>query len=434
MSAHAVAVERASLAGRRRLRGALMGAPLLSGAMVLSGALTYAYHVLAARSLGAHGYGQIAILWGAIFVAAIVLFRPLEQTASRAIADRLARGHEIRSVLRSVALVAAVILALVVGAFALAWREINERVFLGDATLTAMLLAGIAAYGLAYVVRGLLGGGRWFGGYGIALVADAVCRLLVAAPLVLVASRGTAAAALVAAGLGGAIFPVVFGRRLLRGMLARRAGPAFHASTAVAFAAPASVIAAADQLLTNGAPLLVAVGNGSDASAAAGLVMAATLLVRAPVYVFQGFAAALLPNFTHLHATEDLSLFRRAVLRTAGFLLLAGGAIVAFAATVGPAAMGIYGPGFTAGRNELILLGAGVASYLAASTFSQALLALDLGARAAAAWAISALSFVVLYAVVHGSELARISTAFALATTLGLVLLAAALVWTRRPA
>ena len=428
MSANVAAVERSSLAARRRLLGPLAGAPLLSVAMVASGVLTYAYHFLVARTLGPDGYGQIAILWAAMFVAAIVIFRPLEQTASRAVADRLARGLEIRSVLRSVTLIGAGALALTCAVFALAWSEISQRVFLGDSGLTAALLLGIAAYGLAYVVRGLLGGARWFGGYAIALLADAICRLLVAAPLVLYASQSAAAAALVAAGLGGMIFPIVFGRRLLRRILANQGGEAFHAGSAVAFAVPASVIAAADQLLTNGAPLLVIAGNGSDGTAAAGLVMAATLLVRAPVYVFQGLAAALLPNFTHLHATEDAARFRRAVVRVAAFLLLAGGAIVAFAGTVGPKAMSLYGPGFEAGRGELILLGAGVAFYLAASTFSQALLAVDRGARAAVAWVVASAAFIAFYAALPGSELERISLAFAIATFVDLILLAAFLV------
>lgn len=429
MSSQAAAVTRAKLADGRRLRGALAGAPVLSLAMLASGVLTYAYHVLAARTLGPHAYGQIAILWGAIFVAAIVLFRPLEQTASRAVADRLARGEDVRSVLRSVLLIGGAALGLAAGICALAWSAISERIFLGNQTMTAMLLAGIGAYGLAYVARGLFGGARWFGGYAIALVADAVCRLLVAAPLVLVASQGTAAAALVAAGLGGAFFPVLFGRRFFRAMLAHRTGPTFHAGAALAFAAPATVIAAADQLLTNGAPLLVVIGNGTDGSSAAGLVMAATLLVRGPVFVFQGLAAALLPNFTHLQATENAALFRRAVTRTAGFLFGAGVAIVAFAATVGPAAMSIYGSGFEAGRTELTLLGAGVACYLAASTFSQALLAVDLGARAAAAWAVAAVGFIALYVAVPGSELTRISVAFATAMLAGLVLLGLAVAW-----
>ena len=70
--------------------------------MVVSGVLTYAFHVLAARTLGPSAYGQIAVLWGAIFLGAIVLFRPIEQTTSRSIADRLAREEDASSVLRPV--------------------------------------------------------------------------------------------------------------------------------------------------------------------------------------------------------------------------------------------------------------------------------------------------------------------------------------------
>jgi O-antigen/teichoic acid export membrane protein len=395
--------------------------------MVVSGALAYAFHVIAARTLGPHAYGQVAILWAAIFLVAIMLFRPLEQTASRAVADRLARGDEVRSVLRAVGLATATIALLGAVVTALAWGEITERIFLGNDYMTALLAAGIAAYGLQYITRGMLAGSRWFGGYGLGLVADALGRLLVAAPLVFVASQSLAALALVAAGLAGALVPLVVGRKVLRTLFAAHSGPGFGAGAAFAFAAPATIIAAADQLLTNGAPLLVIAGNGKEASAAAGLVLAATMLVRAPLYVFQGLAASLLPNLTHLAAVQELARFRRAVVRTSLFLLGGGAVIVAGAATLGPAAMGIYGSEFVAGRTELSLLGAGVGFYLAAATISQALLALDNGRSAAAAWGLSALAFVGAYAALPGGELMRVSLAFAVATLFGLLLIAAVL-------
>src|ERR1051325_5108902 len=99
MSAQAAAIP---VVTPERRRATFAGAWLLSGAMALSGVLTYAFHVLAARTLGAAASGQIAILWGGIFLVAIVLFRPLEQTLSRAIADGLARGEEVRAVIRCV--------------------------------------------------------------------------------------------------------------------------------------------------------------------------------------------------------------------------------------------------------------------------------------------------------------------------------------------
>jgi O-antigen/teichoic acid export membrane protein len=405
---------------------AATGAWLLSAGMLASGVLTYAFHVLAARSLGPAAYGQIAVLWAAMFIASIMLFRPLEQTTSRALADRRARGEEVATVLRSIASVSVVALLLIVLGTALAWTPIANALFDGDNALTALLLAGIGAYGASYLVRGVLGGVRWFGGYGLCLLADAIVRLVVAAPLIVVASELTAGVAVVAAGIGGALAPLVLARGRLRGTGRGGAAPAFHTGSALAFAAPAVAIAAADQLLVNGAPLLVTLGSGTAAGSTAGVVFAATMLVRAPVYVFQGVAAALLPNLTDLNARASRAEFRRAVARTSAFMLASGAVIVVGATLLGPAAMRLlYGEGFDATRLELALLGAGVAFYLAASTCSQALLALGCVRRAAAAWILSALLFVGAYAVAPGDALERISIAFALATLVDFAVLAA---------
>ena len=428
MSTHAATIERPPLrAGRRPLQGAW----LLSAGMLASGALTYLFHVLAARSLGPAAYGQIAVLWAAMFITAVMLFRPLEQTASRALADRRARGVEGRSVLRSVAAIGAAALTAVVAGAAIAWGPLAKVLFGGDSTLMAMLVAGVVAYAAAYLIRGLLGGIRWFGGYGICLLADSVVRLVIAAPLIVVASRFTAGVAVVAAGVGGALAPLLLGRARLRGAADGRPAPPFRAAAVLAFAAPATAIAAADQLLVNGGPLLVTLGSGRGAGSTAGVVFAATMLVRAPVYVFQGLAASLLPNLTDLHARADRLEFRRAVARTARFLLASGAAIVLGAALFGPEAMRVlYGAGFDAGRTELGLLGAGVGFYLAASTCSQALLALDSARRAAVAWSGTAAIFVGVYALAPGGALTRISVAFAVAAFADLAALAVML--TRR--
>jgi O-antigen/teichoic acid export membrane protein len=363
-----------------------------------------------------------------MFLVAIVLFRPIEQTTSRAVADRLARGEEVRSVLRAASVLAAalvVVAAILTVAF---WSTITERLFVGDEAMALMLVAGVVAYGGSYFVRGILGGTRWFAGYSLGLLVDSVARLAVAAPLLFVASKLTAAAAVVLAGVAGAALPLLIGRRHLRGLTARGPGKPFRLPDAAAFAGPAGVIAGADQLFVNGGPLLVVVAGGPGATRAAGIVFAATMLVRAPVYVFQGLAAALLPNLTHLHATAGAGSFRRAVLRTVAFMLGCGGLIAAGMAFAGPTAMrSLYGADFEAARSDLIVLGVGVGFYLAASTISQALLAIDEASRAAVAWSLSAASFVALYAILPGSDLGRVSAAFTGATVLCLVLLASLL-------
>jgi O-antigen/teichoic acid export membrane protein len=418
----------AAVAGDLRARpphrsASFSGAWLLSGAMVVSGVLTYAFHVLAARTLGPSAYGQIAVLWGAIFLGAIVLFRPIEQTTSRSIADRLARGEEAAPVVRPILALSATLMAVIAVAAALAWRPLTDHLFAGDNAMTAMLVGGTLAYGLSYVVRGLVGGVRWFRGYGLGLLSDSVGRLAVAAPLVFIASKSLAAFAVVVAGVVGALVPLYFGRRELEVLRAEgRGSGGFRTVSALSFAAPASLMAGADQVLVNGAPLLVVLGTG-HADKTVGVVFAATMLVRAPVYVFQGLAASLLPNFTVLHAAERqrfLSVVHRAVV----VLLAVGACIVVVSAVAGPEAMRmLYGDAYSVSRGDLVLLGLGVACYLGASTFSQALLALDCGSRAAAAWCASAVAFVVLYVVLPWSQLTRISLAFAVAMSGGLVLL-----------
>jgi O-antigen/teichoic acid export membrane protein len=429
MTVQAVAIEAAPANAASRRRAAIGGTWLLSGAMVASGALTYVFHVLAARSLGPTAYGQIAVLWGAMFLSAIVLFRPVEQTASRALAARLARGEEGRSVARA-AVAMASMLVVVAGVIAAAgWTTLTDRLFLGDNLMTAMLCAGVLAYALSYLVRGFLGGTRWFGGYSLGLMADAVARIAVAAPLILVASKLVAAGAVVAAGLAGALVPLIVGRRRLEPVFRRGTGEPFRLRQGLAYAGPATAIAAADQIFVNGGPLFVIAAGGIGASRSAGIVFAATMLVRAPVYVFQGLAAALLPNLTHLQATDVLPRFRSAVFRTAGFLLACGAALVAVMAITGTQLMRVlYGAGFEVTRMELVVLAAGIGLYLAASTASQALLALDEGARAATAWVISATVFVLLFFLLPGSDLARVATSFTGATLLALILLGARVV------
>jgi O-antigen/teichoic acid export membrane protein len=422
MSAPAVALDARPVARAER-RPALAGAWVVSASMLASGGLIYVFHVGAARALGTAAYGQIAVLWAAMFLAVLVLFRPLEQAASRGIADRLARGEDARSVVRSVVILALAVLAALVPVYALAWGSITDRLFLGNDAMTAMLAVGIVAYGVAYVSRGVVAGARWFAGYGLGLMVDAVARLAIAAPLFFVASLEVAAAAVTVAGLVGGVVPLLAGRAKLHRVSARVERQPFHLGATLRFAAPASAIAAADQLLVNCAPILVMLEGGSASTA--GLVFAATMLVRIPVYVFQGLASSILPNLAHLNAGEDAHRFRRATLETAAFFLGAGALIVAFAAVAGPESLRVvYGAGFEAGRMALVLLGAGVAFYLCATTFSQALLALGASGRASAAWIASAVLFVALYYLwLDGSELDRISTAFAVATFVDLAVL-----------
>src|SRR5262245_37500641 len=157
MSAQGIAAQ-PPVARRAAVRSATDGAWLLSAATVLAGILTYGFLVLTARTLGPHAYGRIAALWGAIFIGAVVFLRPLEQTGSRTISDRIARGVEVRSVLRALVLVGLATVALVTVVAVAAWGTISDRIFDGNDALTGLLVGGTIAYGISYVVRGVVGG------------------------------------------------------------------------------------------------------------------------------------------------------------------------------------------------------------------------------------------------------------------------------------
>ncbi|HWH96200.1 MAG TPA: hypothetical protein VNT03_20225 [Baekduia sp.] len=410
--------------------GAPTGAVLMSVGTLAAGVTAYAYNVLVAQALGPDAYGPIAVLWAAMFLVAVVLFRPIEQTLSREVSYALARGRDVGPVLRSVAGLTSATVLVAAAACAIAWGPITDRLFDGQPVLTAMLILGIAGYGASYFVRGVIGGRRAYRAYGILLLADGFARLLLVVPLFFLASSSLAAAALAAAAVAGAVVPLIVreGRHVLRG--AQGAEPAAVSPGGLArFAGPAGLVALGDQVLLSGGPVLVMLQGGDGAAKAAGVVFAATMLVRAPAFLFQGVSAALLPNLTTMLARRDIAGFRRAVGRTvavlAGFSALA--AVGAFAA--GPDIMHLlYGEGFDAARGDLALLALGAGGYLVAGTLSQAAMARSETIGMAAIWVGSAAAFVALELGLGGAPLHRVAIAFAAAalanaTAMGLLAL-----------
>lgn len=393
------------------------GAIVLSVGTLASGLFAYAFNVLAARTLGPAAYGPIAVLWASVFLLAVVLFRPLEQTLSRAIAERNARGIDSRPVVLSVVRLGLCITVVVTLAVVLLSGIITDRLFDGHAALTLALGAATVGYCLSYLVRGILGGVRWFGGYGALLFADGAVRLLVALPLVAFASIELAALAIVAAAVGGALAPLLAPRRRLRTHIARSGEEPFKLREMLRFAAPVTAVAVSEQVLVSGGPLLIVIAGGDGAVAAAGVVFAATMLVRAPVFLFQGVSAALLPSLTRLETLGHSARFWHAVLRTVAVLVGFSTLLVVGALALGPEAMhALYGSGFEVARTDLAVLAAGIGCYLVAATLSQAVLARALAWVAGATWSAAAVVFVVVELLLEGSPLHRVSVSFAVAS------------------
>jgi O-antigen/teichoic acid export membrane protein len=400
-------------------------AALMSIGTLASGVLAYAFNVLAARALGPAGYGAIGALWGGMFLLAVLLFRPVEQTISRTVADHVARGEDARPAVRSAGWLTLLITSAAVAGCLLAWTPITDRLFGGEPILTVALIAGLAGYALSYFARGLVGGVQWFGGYGLVLLADGAIRFVLALPLLIVASQTVAAVAIAAAAVGGAVAPLFSRRRAaLERVVGERRSERDDFGSAARFALPAAMIAGAEQVLVSGGPLLVLIAGGEGAAAAAGVLFAATLLVRAPVFLLQGVQASLLPSLTTFRARGDEKSLHRATVKVAVILAGFAVALAAGALVAGPFAMEVlYGDEFTAGRVDLALLCVGIGGFMAAGVFCQAALARSQAWEAARGWASGAALFVVLELMLPGSAFHRVSVAFAAGSVIAAVLL-----------
>ena len=147
-------------------RGYGRGAAILSVAIGATGVITFAYFSVASHVLPAEQYGQVALLWSAIFITVSVLYRPVEQLLSRTIADRDVRGVGGSEHLR----VAATIqlgLGILFAVVALLLRQpLQDDLFDGSAALYWILIVAVLAYAASYFARGFLAGHRRFGLYG----------------------------------------------------------------------------------------------------------------------------------------------------------------------------------------------------------------------------------------------------------------------------
>ena len=77
-----------------------MAAGMLTVALATAGLLTYGFFALASHSLSADDYGLVVVMWSVVFIVVSMLFRPVEQLASRTIAELETRGEHIGHAMR----------------------------------------------------------------------------------------------------------------------------------------------------------------------------------------------------------------------------------------------------------------------------------------------------------------------------------------------
>src|SRR4051795_3178202 len=206
-------------------------AAMLSIGVGSAGLLTYVYFSLASHNLDRTSYGEVVVLWSAVFITISVLFRPVEQLLSRTIAARQARGEPIGEALRVGATIQ-IGLAVAFAAVALALRgPLQDDVLSGNSTLYWILVAAVLAFGASFFARGFLAGSRRFVLYGSLLLAESTARMSFALAVAVGIASGQVAVALgiVAAPLLSlTVVPLAFaGRAVARSRVSgAHAGPA----------------------------------------------------------------------------------------------------------------------------------------------------------------------------------------------------------------
>ena len=400
----------------------------------LTGLITYAYFLIASHTLSKPDYGQITVLWSAVFITISTLYRPVEQLLSRHVSERLAKGESLRQELR-VASTIQIGLALFFAVLALVLRgPIQDDLLEGNETLYWVFFGAVLFYAASYFARGFLAGQRTFGLFTALILSESCFRTLFAVLVAvgLLSGQSWVAVGIVAApSLSLMVVPFAFLRRAKKeqtqGQQATPAAPGSEAEDAAdgsemtmkeggGFAAAVLVIMFSEQAFLNAGPLIT---RGLQGAAAAGFIFNVLMLARAPLQLFQAVSTSILPHLTNLH-TSTAPESEREFHRSVRGVLLGVTAFTAFTALVvladGPHLMQLaFSKKFEYDRTGLLLVTLGMGLYLASVTVNQACLAQGQVRRAAMRW-ISCAAFFILwnFLPIVDNEFRRVEIGFAL--------------------
>jgi O-antigen/teichoic acid export membrane protein len=360
--------------------------------LILNGLAAYAFLMLSARALGPEGFAPLSALWTLVFLAAPGFFLPLEQELGRRLASGPNDPGQSRHLIRQTALAGGLIAAGLIGASVATSRSLLDYIFDSDALLLVALLVSIIGYWVFFVTRGALSGRGRFRRYGILIGAEGILRLVgcLALTAVGVATAGPYGLMVGLAPLAALTVVALIKREpatTAPGILA----PWGQMSHALGYLLVSSVLA---QSLVNAAPLMVKILAAEHEQAVAGRFLAGLVLARVPLFLFQAVQAALLPKLAALTAGERHAEFTRALGKLLGVVAVIGLAVSVGAFVIGPWTLRLlFGPGFTLGRTDLLLLSMGSAVYMAAIALAQALIALSGHARVALGWLAGLIGF-----------------------------------------
>jgi O-antigen/teichoic acid export membrane protein len=400
----------------------------------LTGLITYAYFLIASHVLSKPDYGQITVLWSAVFITISTLYRPVEQLLSRHISERLVKCHPIGQAMRVASLIQ-IGLALFFAVLALVLRgPIQDDLLEGNEALYWVFFGAVLFYAASYFARGFLAGQRTFGLFTALILSESCFRTLFAVLVAigLLSGQSWVAVGIVAApSLSLMVVPFAFLRRAKKQQA--QASPEAEQvpsdemtmKEGGGFAAAVLVIMFSEQAFLNAGPL---VARGLEGAAAAGFIFNVLMIARAPLQLFQAVSTSILPHLTSLHTSSEAD-SEREFHRSIQWVLLGIAAFAAFTAAVvliaGPQLMQLaFSKKFTYDRTGLLLVTLGMGLYLGSVTLNQACTAQGQVRRAAVRW-ISCAGFFILwnFLPIVENEFRRVEIGFALTAGVLFVLL-----------
>jgi O-antigen/teichoic acid export membrane protein len=378
-------------------------ASFLAVGVGLTGVITYAYFLIASHVLNKTDYGQITVLWSAVFITISTLYRPIEQLLSRHISERRVKGEPVGQPMR----VASTIqfgLSLFFAVVALALRgPIQDSLLEGNETLYWVFFTSVLFYAASYFARGFLAGEQRFGLFVALILSESCFRTIFAVMVAIGILSGQSAVAIgitAAPALSLLVVPFAFARRAQKEAEAPKPPPSeeqedFSLAHGGGFAAAVLLIMFSEQAFLNAGPLVI---RGLQDAAAAGFIFNVLMLARAPLQLFQSVSTSILPHLTTLHTSKEPG--SNAEFRKTVRMVLLG--IAAFTALVvvvvliaGPKLMQIaFSHKYTYDPEGLLIVSIGMGLYLSSVTVNQACIAQGQVRRAAARWIVCAVLFI----------------------------------------
>jgi O-antigen/teichoic acid export membrane protein len=395
----------------------------------LTGVITYVYFFIASHVLSKSDYGQITVLWSAVFITISTLYRPVEQLLSRHISEHRVKGEPIGQPM-GVAARLQIGLGLSFAVLALILRgPIQNDLLEGNETLYWVFFSAVLFYAASYFARGFLAGEHRFGLFTALILSESVFRtsFAVLVAVGLLSGQSWVAVGIVAApSLSLLVVPLAFARRAKRSqaspdMPGREAEeiPAqdFSLKKGGGFAFAVLVIMFSEQAFLNAGPLIA---RGLQGAAAAGFIFNVLMIARAPLQLFQAVSTSILPHLTRLQTSTEAD-SEAEFHRTVRMVLLAIAAFTAAAAlaflVAGPQMMQLaFSAKFEYERVELLMVTLGMGLYLASVTVNQACIAQGQVRRASLRWIVCAATFIAWnFVPLVGNENHRVEIGFTLA-------------------